>query len=76
MTATPLYHIGVLVNDMTAAIEHFGAQLGLTFNEPRVIHLDQGDLRVRLPSAEAVGHGDRPVRSAGFLYPLGPDAQG
>ena len=40
MTATPLYHVGVLVNDIEAAMAHFGAELGLTFNEPRVIRLD------------------------------------
>ena len=41
MTATPLYHVGVLVDDIDSAIVHFSAQLGLTFNEPRVIALEQ-----------------------------------
>ena len=41
MTATPLYHVGILVDDLDAAVTHFGSELGLTFNEPRLIHLDQ-----------------------------------
>jgi len=36
MTATDLYHVGVLVHDLEAGIQHFGASLGLTFETPRL----------------------------------------
>jgi catechol 2,3-dioxygenase-like lactoylglutathione lyase family enzyme len=39
MTATNLYHVGILVTDIEAAKAHFAALLGLTFGETRVVAL-------------------------------------
>jgi hypothetical protein len=41
LTATPLYHVGIHVTDVEEAMAHFGAALGLTFNEPRVVPLTE-----------------------------------
>lgn len=40
MTATNLYHVGVIVKDIREAMSHFGHLLGLTFGEPRSIPLE------------------------------------
>jgi hypothetical protein len=39
VTGTNLYHVGVLVTDLDEAMERFGLVLGLTFGEPRHLHL-------------------------------------
>src|SRR5262245_15875372 len=41
MTATNLFHVGILVPDINEAIERFGDVLGLTFKEPAVAHVDR-----------------------------------
>jgi catechol 2,3-dioxygenase-like lactoylglutathione lyase family enzyme len=43
VTARNHFHIGILVNDMHAAIKHFSEVLGLTFNEPAIAHVDYFD---------------------------------
>lgn len=40
MTGTPLFHVGVLVEDIDAAIVRFGELLGLTFGEPLIMTLE------------------------------------
>lgn len=40
MTATNLFHIGVLVRDMDEAAGRFSKALGLTFKEPAIAHVD------------------------------------
>jgi catechol 2,3-dioxygenase-like lactoylglutathione lyase family enzyme len=41
MTATNLFHVGILVPDMSEAIERFTDVLGLTFKEPAIAHVDR-----------------------------------
>ncbi len=41
MTATPLYHVGVLVNEIESAMVRFGELLGLTFGEPLTLRFDE-----------------------------------
>ncbi len=40
MTATNLFHVGILIRDMDEATERFSNTLGLTFKEPAVAHVD------------------------------------
>jgi hypothetical protein len=40
MTIWHMHHVGILVKDIHAGIEHFGAMLGLDFGEPATVHLD------------------------------------
>jgi hypothetical protein len=40
MTATPLYHVGVLVEDLDAAMARFTELIGVTFGEPLSIRFD------------------------------------
>lgn len=40
MTATNLFHVGVLVPDIEKAMDRFSAALGLTFKDPEVAHVD------------------------------------
>lgn len=40
MTATNLFHVGVLVRDMDEATGRFAAALGLTFKDPAIAHVD------------------------------------
>jgi hypothetical protein len=40
VTATPLYHVGVLVEDLDAAIVRFGELIGVTFKEPISLRFD------------------------------------
>ncbi len=35
------FHIGILVKDIRAAMERFSAVLGVTFNEPTVVHFNR-----------------------------------
>jgi len=51
VTATNLYHVGVLVEDLDAAMARFGEVLGLTFEEPRTLSLDD--------HAEVISKGER-----------------
>ena len=37
VTATNLYHVGVLVTDLDAAMAQFAEVLGVTFGEPRTV---------------------------------------
>ncbi len=37
MTATDLYHVGILVSDIDEGIRRFSTLLGLSFNEPRIV---------------------------------------
>jgi catechol 2,3-dioxygenase-like lactoylglutathione lyase family enzyme len=41
MTATNLFHVGILVPDIDEAIARFTEVLGLSFNEPAVAHVDR-----------------------------------
>lgn len=41
MTATNLFHVGVLVPDLDEATARFTEVLGLTFKEPAVAHVDR-----------------------------------
>jgi catechol 2,3-dioxygenase-like lactoylglutathione lyase family enzyme len=40
MTATSLYHVGILVDDLDAAIEHFSALLGLHFRPVKTARME------------------------------------
>jgi catechol 2,3-dioxygenase-like lactoylglutathione lyase family enzyme len=40
MTARSYFHFGVLVNDLTAAIDRYSRVLGLTFTDPTIAHVD------------------------------------
>ncbi len=57
MTATNMYHVGVLVEDLDAAMARFGQVLGLTFPEPRTIHL-----------SDLVEYGETVVRDLRVVY--------
>jgi catechol 2,3-dioxygenase-like lactoylglutathione lyase family enzyme len=41
MTEMPYVHIGVIVEDLEAAIARHGRALGLTFMEPLTVHVDR-----------------------------------
>jgi catechol 2,3-dioxygenase-like lactoylglutathione lyase family enzyme len=41
MTATNLFHVGILVPDMAEATERFAQVLGLTFKEPAIARVDR-----------------------------------
>lgn len=41
MTVTPMFHYGILVQDIEAAVERFGDVLGFTFHEPTTVHLNR-----------------------------------
>lgn len=41
MTASNLFHVGILVPDLDEAIERFAEVLGLSFKEPAVAHVDR-----------------------------------
>ena len=41
MTATNLFHVGILVPDLDEAVARFTEVLGLSFNEPAVAHVDR-----------------------------------
>jgi catechol 2,3-dioxygenase-like lactoylglutathione lyase family enzyme len=41
VTVTSMYHFGVLVYDLEAAVERFTDLFGLTFNDPTVFHLSR-----------------------------------
>jgi catechol 2,3-dioxygenase-like lactoylglutathione lyase family enzyme len=57
VTATPLYHVGILVEDIDAAIARFGELLGLTFGEPLDMRFD-----------DIVEDGQRVVRDLRLVY--------
>jgi catechol 2,3-dioxygenase-like lactoylglutathione lyase family enzyme len=40
MTGTPLSHVGFIVEDINVAIARFSEILGVTFHEPKTVHLD------------------------------------
>ena len=41
MTATNLFHVGILVPDLDEAVARFTEVLGLSFKEPAVAHVDR-----------------------------------
>jgi hypothetical protein len=41
MTVTPMFHYGILVQDIEAAMERFGDLMGFTFHEPTTVHLNR-----------------------------------
>jgi catechol 2,3-dioxygenase-like lactoylglutathione lyase family enzyme len=41
MTASNLFHVGILVPDLDEAVERFAEVLGLSFKEPAVAHVDR-----------------------------------
>jgi hypothetical protein len=40
VTASRVWHVGIVVNDIEAAIEHFSKLLDLHFDEPLTVHAD------------------------------------
>ena len=48
MTATNLFHVGVLVPDLDQATARFAAVLGLTFTESAIAHVDRFEQRSRV----------------------------
>jgi catechol 2,3-dioxygenase-like lactoylglutathione lyase family enzyme len=40
VTGSPLSHVGFIVEDLDKAMARFSEVLGITFNEPRTVHLD------------------------------------
>jgi hypothetical protein len=51
VTATNLYHVGVLVTDLDAAMAQFAEVLGVTFGEPRTVAavVEEGGTRTERP---------------------------
>lgn len=41
MTGIAQFHVGIVVLDLEAAMEHFSSVLGLTFNEPRTVYFNR-----------------------------------
>ena len=41
MTASNLFHVGILVPDLDEAVARFAEVLGLSFKEPAVAHVDR-----------------------------------
>ena len=48
MTATNLFHVGVLAPDLDEATERFSEVLGLTFKDPAVAHVDRFEQKSRV----------------------------
>ena len=48
MTATNLFHVGVLVPDLDEATERFADVLGLTFKDPAIAHVDRFEQKSRV----------------------------
>ena len=48
MTATNLFHVGVLVPDLDDAVARFTEVLGLTFKDPAVAHVDRFEQKSRV----------------------------
>ena len=48
MTATNLFHVGVLVPDIDEATARFAEVLGLTFKTPAIAHVDRFEQRSRV----------------------------
>ena len=69
VTATDLYHVGVLVEDLDAAMARFGEVLGLTFGEPRF------DL-ASTTTPRSISGGDRRRASCGSSTRRGPAVPG
>ena len=43
MSSPGFFHVGILVEDLDVAIEHFSALLPLTFGRPRTLAIDEWD---------------------------------